>query len=143
MLLGRCLLESGGRLVISGRGRSPVLQPVERALDDVAGFVGIRVERHGCASGRDGRDDGDAARGSEVGAHMVGVVCLVANQATRRLDNGKQRPRSLDVVEPWPPSQEQGIETALAVAEGVDLGRASAAREADSLLRRWRRHELL
>ena len=84
------------------------------------------------ASGRPGRDDGDAAVNGQGDLHVVGVVSLIADQAGRGIGDGEHRPHPLDVVNLFT-GQEQCLEAALLLAERVDLGRASTARAANGL----------
>jgi hypothetical protein len=52
-----CAGEDGGEFVVSCRHASPVLEPAEHALDEIALLVGLRVEGLDALSGRVVGDD--------------------------------------------------------------------------------------
>ena len=64
---------------------------------------------------------------------MIGVVALVGDGVFARLDRGEQRRSALDVSY-VSAGQQEGAWSSFAVDEGMDLGRAAAARAADGLV---------
>ena len=125
--------EVSGELVVAGRDAAEVLDPAEGALDDVARPVGERIEGMPVHPGDLVRDDGRGAARSQEAAQMIDVIGLVADEAAARRRRGDERRRALDVGD-LAAGQEEGVRPAFAVDEGVDLGRAPAARAADRLL---------
>jgi hypothetical protein len=89
-----------GELVVAGGDAAPVLEAAEGALDQVAQSVGERVERMAALAGRVVGDDRQRAAGDQ------------------ELPEG---------VVPMAGAQREGERPALAVDDGVDLGRPATA----------------
>ena len=107
-------------------------KPAEHALDAVALAVGIAIVRDRRPSAGGGRDDCLGAPLGEHEAEGVGIICLVGHQARDWTGLGKQGSGQCAVVD-VPRRQQEHARAALFVGQGVDLGRAPAARAPDRL----------
>lgn len=117
----------GGMLVEPGRDSSPVLNPAEEALDDIAIAVDPLGEVWVGRRAGPRRYDGLCAAIPQQGSELATVIALVAE---KRLDASRpdnQSGRWLDIVD-MTAGHEHAQGTTEAVDQGVDLCRASTAR---------------
>jgi hypothetical protein len=120
-------------LVVAGGDASPILEPAEAPLDNVALLIGFFVQANLLLAVGFARDDGLDAVGFEKGPDRVGVVAFISDQfpdagnetdaflghraicgVSRRED---ERPRPTELID-----------------DGVDFTVAAAFRDADRLM---------
>ena len=124
--------KDGSELVVSSGDAPPVLEPAEHPLDEIALLVGLRVEGLDVFARGVVGDDGRRAAFDQELAQLVGVVSGVG-QAEARAGQGLQERLGKGGVTALSGGYFEGDEASLAIDDGVDLGRASAARTADRL----------
>ena len=122
-----------GVSVVSCGDAAEVLQAAEHALDGVAGAVEDRREAVFPAPVGLGRDVGHCATLLHLTADRVAIVTLVAMEDAggRHL---LQQDRSRRAIRDVPAGKKKGDESAIAVGQRMDLGRAPAARATDGLV---------
>jgi hypothetical protein len=86
-----------GELVISGSDAPEILEPAEAAFDDVAPFVGTLAEGVEGYSVGLVRNDRAGAAAFDVGAEVVAVIALVADEGVHGWREFQKRWRGGDI----------------------------------------------
>ena len=125
-------MEVGGQPVIARRNVAKILGAIEHPLDGVAITIEHRRETVLPRAGDFGWDVGRGAMRLNFLANGVGVVPFVALDDCSRFELVKQG-ISRGAISNLAASQQEGNRAAVYIGQGVDLGRAAAARAADRL----------
>ncbi len=126
-------MEVAGEPVVARRNSAEVFEPPEHPLDRVA--VPIEVGREAVLPDPVGfwRDVWSGTRGFDLPAHGVGVIALVPMYQIGLGHLVEQRV-GRHAVSDLAAGQQERDGAAVLVGQGVDFGRASAARAADRLV---------
>ena len=116
----------GGELVVAGGDPAPVLEAAKGALDQIAQAVEGGIEPVVALAGRVVGDDRQRASIDQQLTDSVAVVGSVGDAQPGRWQRFDQRRRDRQVV-PLAGAQREGERPALAVDDGMDLGRPAAA----------------
>lgn len=125
-------MEVDGETVITGSNPTKVFQAVEHSLDGIPTFVKVRGEAVFPDAGDLGRDVGRCSLGFDFLTHGVGVVSLVAVDQFGRADVIEQRIGG-DAIGHLAAGEKKSDRTAIQIGQGMDFGRAPAARASDCL----------
>ena len=121
-----------GELVVSGGDATPVLQPAETALDDIAVLVGFLVMADVRLAAGFARNDGLDAFLFKKGADGVGVITLVGEELFDAGDEADAffRPHAVGGVAG---REDESPRPAEFIDDRVNLAVATALREPDRL----------
>ena len=124
--------EVVGSFVIARGDATEVFEPTEHSFDEVAAAVGLGVPGIGMFACRVGRDHRFDPSSGEPVPQFASVVGAVGQQPSR--DGGApQHLGGSDQVVGVACRDDQGAWPAELVSQGVDLGRAAAARRSDGV----------
>ena len=112
--------------VVSCGNAPPVLETAEHALDEVASFVGLRVERMAVLAGGIVGDDGRGAAGDQETAQGIAVIGGVGGEQARGWQ-AEDQGRSDGGVTPLPRCQFECDGTAATIDNSMDFCRSAAA----------------
>lgn len=129
-----CGEEVPGQLVVARCDGAEVLQLVEEALDEVALTVDRGVDRSLLLAVALGRDVGRGAVGGDLFEDGASVVAAVGDRVAGRSEPGQQR-RHGGLVGGLAWAEQDAQRQAVGIDDGVDLGRQSAARSSDGVIR--------
>ena len=124
--------EVAGQFVVTGGNSTPVLQAAEQSLDEITPLVDFPIEWVEACSGWIVWNDGCGASFHEECAQGICIVGGVSCAKSRRRQDRKKCLCGADIAKlAW--GNRQGDWSSGWVADGVDLGRASATRSPDRL----------
>jgi hypothetical protein len=124
--------EVGGELVVAGGDAAPILKPAEHALDQIAQFVSLWIERMDMfAGGIVGNDWSGAALDQEQPKRVTVIGSVCGTQTARRqwFDEAAGDRRIAALARGY--LERQG--TAATIDNSMDFCRSPAARAADRL----------
>ncbi len=125
-------MEVGGQPVVARRNTAKVFETIEHPLDGIAIAIEHRREAVLPRPGDFRRNVGCGAMRLDFLAHGIGVVTFIALDDSSPFDLFEQGV-GRGAIGNLAASQQEGNRAAACVGQGVDLGRAAAARAADRL----------